>query len=359
MTSKNPLLVTGGAGYVGSHAVLAFHDAGYPVVVLDDLSTGRRSALPPDTVLLEGDAGDRATALAVIREYGVEAVVHLAGSASVPDSIARPLDCERNNAVASANLIEACVEAGVRRVLFASSAAIYGAPAAMPVREDTVAAPLHPYGRSKLTTERLLGKIAGLHGTRYAALRYFNVAGADPRGRAGQSSRGAAHIVKAACGAAAGTREGVTVFGADYGTQDGTCVRDYIHVTDLADLHVAVLRGLEDGHPGGVFNCGSGRGISVREVIAAVSREAGVDFPVRDGPRRPGDPPVLVADPARLRLEFAWSPRYDDIGVIARTALAWERSLAGPNVSLDLRQDARSGGRGVRTGRFHGSLRAR
>ena len=329
MTSKSPLLVTGGAGYVGSHAVLAFREAGYPVVVLDDLSTGLCTALPPDTVLVEGDAGDPATAADVIRDYGVEAVVHLAGSSSVPDSIARPLDYYRNNAAASANLIRASVEAGVRRFLFASSAAVYGAPAAMPIREDAAPVPLHPYGRSKLATERLLADIAGHHGMRHAALRYFNVAGADPGGRAGQSARGAAHIVKAACEAAAGTREGVTVFGADYDTPDGTCVRDYIHVSDLAAIHVAVLRGLEDGHPGGVFNCGAGRGISVREVVAAVRREAGTDFPVREGRRRPGDSPALVADPSHLRREFAWSPRYDDLGVIVRTALAWERSLAG------------------------------
>ena len=333
MTSKSPLLVTGGAGYVGSHAVLAFREAGYPVVVLDNLSTGLRTPLPPDTVFLEGDAGNLATVAGVIREYGVEAVLHLAGSSSVPGSIARPLDYYRNNTVASANLIQACVEAGVRRFLFASSAAVYGAPAAMPVSEDTTPVPAHPYGRSKLATERLLAGIPGRHrmhhGMRHAALRYFNVAGADPRGRAGQSSRDAAHIVKAACEAAVGTREGVTVFGTDYDTPDGTCVRDYIHVSDLAAIHVAILRGLEDGHPGGVFNCGSGRGISVRELVAAVRREAGTDFPVREGDRRPGDPPALVADPSRLRRDFAWSPRFDNLGVIIRTALAWERSLAG------------------------------
>ena len=328
MTSKGPLLVTGGAGYVGSHAVLAFLEAGYPVVVLDDLSTGRRAAVPPGAAFVEGDAGDPATAAGVLREYGVEAVAHLAGSASVPGSIARPLDCWRNNAVASANLIRASVEAGVRRFLYASSAAVYGAPAAVPVGEDSALAPVHPYGRSKLASEWLLAAVAPRHGMHHAALRYFNVAGADPRGRAGQSSRGAAHIVKSACEAAAGTRAGVTVFGADYGTRDGTCVRDYIHVSDLAALHVAVLRALEDGHPGGAFNCGTGRGASVREVVAAVRREAGTDFPVQDGPRRPGDPPVLVADPARVRREFAWSPRHG-LGAVVRTALAWERSLAG------------------------------
>ena len=328
MTSKGPLLVTGGAGYVGSHAVLALREAGYPAVVLDDLSTGHQGALPPDTVFVEGDAGDPATAAEVIRDHGIEAVVHLAGSASVPGSIARPLDFWRNNAVASANLIRVSVEAGVRRFLFASSAAVYGAPTAMPVREDAVPAPLHPYGRSKLASEWLLADVASRHGMSHAALRYFNVAGVDPAGRAGRSPPGAGHIVTAACEVAAGTREGVTVFGADYDTPDGTCVRDYIHVCDLAALHVAVLRALEDGHPGGAFNCGAGCGVSVREVIAAVRREAGTDFPVRDGPRRPGDPPALVADPSRLRREFAWTPRHD-FGAIVRTALAWQRSPAG------------------------------
>ena len=328
MIRKNPLLVTGGAGYVGSHLLLAFRDAGYPVVVLDDLSTGHRTALVPDTVLVEGDTGNPATAAAVIREYGVEAVVHLAGSSSVPDSIVRPLDYYRNNAIASANLIRSCVQAGVRRFLFASTASVYGAPTAMPVREDTPPAPAHPYGRSKLATEWLLSDAAARHGMKCASLRYFNVAGADPRGRAGQSSRGAVHIVKAACEAAAGTRDGVTVFGTDYDTADGTCVRDYIHVSDLSAIHVAVLRGLEDGHPGGVFNCGTGRGHSVREVVAAVRRETSKDFPVHEGGRRPGDPPALVADPSRLQREFAWSPRFDGLGAIVRTALAWERASA-------------------------------
>lgn len=329
MTAKPPLLVTGGAGYVGSHVVLAFREAGYPVVVLDDLSTGRRAALPPDTVLVEGDAGDRATAAGILRDRAVETVVHLAASASVPGSVARPLDCWRNNAAASANLIEVSVEAGVRQFLFASSAAVYGAPAALPVGEDAVPVPVNPYGRSKLAGEWMLADIAPGHGMRHAALRLFNVAGADPLDRAGPSPGHAGHIVKAACEAAAGTRAGVTVFGADYDTPDGTCVRDYIHVSDVAALHVAVLRALEDGHPGGAFNCGAGRGASVREVVAAVRRAAGADFPVRDGPRRAGDPPALVADPSRVRREFGWSPRCSDLDTIARTALARERAGMG------------------------------
>ena len=341
MTAPGPVLVTGGAGYVGSHAVLAFREAGYPVVVLDDLSTGVRAALPPRTAFVEGDAGDRATAAGVLGRYGIETVAHLAGSSSVPDSLARPLDCWRNNMAACAGLIGACVEAGVRRFLFASSAAVYGAPAAMPVREDAAPAPLHPYGRSKLAAEWMLADVAARSGMGFAALRYFNVAGADPRVRAGQP-RGAAHLFKAACEAAVGTCGGVTVFGTDHDTPDGTCVRDYLHAADLADLHVAVLRALEDGHPGGAFNCGSGRGVSVREAVAAVRRAAGTAFPVRDGPRRPGDPPVLVADPARLGREFGWSPRHD-LDAIARTALAWERALRARGGGAD-----RSAGRVMR-----------
>ena len=325
---KAPLLVTGGAGYVGSHVVLAFREAGYPVVVLDDLSTGRRAALPPDTVLVEGDAGDRARVARVFRDHAVATVVHLAGSSSVPGSVARPLDCWRNNAAATSNLVWASVEAGVRHFLFASSAAVYGAPAAQPVGEDAVPAPANPYGRSKLAGEWMLADIAPRRGMRHAALRCFNVAGADPLGRAGPSPSHAGHIVKAACEAAAGTRAGVTVLGADYDTPDGTCVRDYIHVSDVAALHVAVLRALEDGHPGGAFNCGTGLGTSVREVVAAVRRQAGVDFPVRGGPRRPGDPPALVADTSRVRREFGWSPQTSDLDTIARTALAWERAGA-------------------------------
>ena len=328
MKRPNPILLTGGAGYIGSHVSLALRDAGYPVVVLDDLSTGHRRAVPPGAAFVLGDAGRPATAAGVIREYGVEAVVHLAGSSSAPDSIARPLDYYHNNTVASANLIRACVEAGVRRFLFASSAAVYGAPTLMPVGEDTPPAPAHPYGRSKLATEWMLADAAARHGMKCVSLRYFNVAGADPGGRAGQSSRGAAHILKVACEAAVGTRAGVTVFGADYATADGACVRDYIHVSDLSAIHVAVLQGLEHGHPGGVFNCGAGRGHSVREVIAAVRREAGADFPVREGDRRPGDPPALVADASRLQREFACPPRFDGLGAIVRSALAWERAGA-------------------------------
>ena len=327
--ARGTVLVTGGAGYVGSHVVLALCEAGYPVVVLDDLSTGRRAAVPPGAAFVEGDAGDAETAGAVIAGHAVTAVAHLAASIDIAESLAEPLKYRRNNSRASATLIRACTAGGVERFVFASSAAVYGIPASAPAHEDMPASPIHPYGRSKLETERLLRGLAPRHGLRYAALRYFNVAGADPIGRAGQSGPRAFHLVKAACHAALGLRDGVTVFGTDYATPDGTCVRDYIHVSDLAAIHVAVLRGLENGAPSCVLNCGSGRGVSVRQVLAAVRSESGVAFSVTDGPRRAGDPPVLVGDTARLRAALGWSPRHGCLRAMVRGALAWERTCAG------------------------------
>ena len=328
MTPKRPLLVTGGAGYIGSHAVLAFREAGWPVVVLDDLSTGLRSAVPAGAVFVEGDAGDAATTGAVIAEHGVGAVVHFAGSVSVPESVADPLKYYRNNSAASASLIRACIEGGVTRFVFSSTAAVYGEPVVLPVSEDATPAPINPYGRSKLVTEWMLRDTAAAHDFRYAALRYFNVAGADPAGRAGQSTCNATHLVKVASEAAVGLRDGVTVFGDDYGTPDGTCVRDYIHVSDLASAHVAALGDLEAGGASRVLNCGYGRGFSVREVLETVQAEAGTQIKVHHGPRRAGDPPILIADPSRLRAALRWSPGHDDLGVIVRTALAWESKQA-------------------------------
>ena len=327
--ARGAVLVTGGAGYVGSHAVLALCEAGYPVVVLDDLSTGRRAAVPPGAAFVEGDAGDAETAGAVIAGHGIASVLHLAASIDIAESLAHPLKYDRNNTRASATLIRACIAGGVERFVFASSAAVYGIPASAPAREDMPASPIHPYGRSKLDTERLLRDSAQRHGLRFAALRYFNVAGADPAGRAGQSGSNASHLVKAACQAALGLRDGVTVFGTDYATPDGTCVRDYIHVSDLAAIHVAVLRDLENGAPSRVLNCASGRGVSVREVLDAVRSESGVAFSVADGPRRAGDPPVLVGDTARLRAALHWSPRHGCLHAMVRSALAWETTRAG------------------------------
>ena len=324
------VLVTGGAGYIGSHVVLALREAGYPVAVLDDLSTGRRAAVPADVPLIEGDAGCAATARRAIADHGAAAAVHLAGSVSVPESVADPLLYWRNNAGAGAAFLQACIAGGVRRLVFSSTAAVYGAPRASPVPEDAPTAPISPYGASKLAVEWMLRDAASAHDFRYAALRYFNVAGADPDGRAGQSAPGADHLVKAACETALGARDRLVVFGADYPTADGTCVRDYVHVSDLARAHVAALRRLEAGSGSLTLNCGYGRGFSVREVVAAVRMAAGAPFEVRDGPRRPGDPSALVADARRIREALDWTPRHDDLDVIVRTALAWARGRRGP-----------------------------
>ena len=329
MGDGRPLLLTGGAGYVGSHAALAFLEAGYRVVVLDNLANGVRSAVPPEATFVEGDAGDFEAVGALIAEHSIAAVVHFAGSVVVHESVLAPLKYWHDNAVASAHLIRACVAGGVKRFVFSSTAAVYGIPAAVPVTEDMPAAPINPYGGSKLMVERMLRDTAAAHDLRYTALRYFNVAGADPHGRTGQVGRHATHLVKVACQAATGARGGVSVFGTDYDTPDGTCVRDFIHVSDLATVHVAALRGLEDGGAHGVFNCGYGRGFSVREVLETVQSEAGVRLDVTAAPRRAGDPPCLVADPARLRGALEWRPRHDDLRFIVRTALAWERRLAG------------------------------
>ena len=326
MASKEPVLVTGGAGYVGSHVVLALCEAGYPVVVLDDLSTGRRAAVPEGVPFVEGDVGD--VTGAAIAEHRIAAVAHFAASVGVHESVRHPLEFYRNNSCASAALIGACVAGGVRRFVFASSSAVYGVPRALPVSEDAPTRPITPYGRSKLVTEWMLRDTAAAHDFRYVVLRCFNVAGADPLGRAGRSVGDATHLIDAACAAALGLRDHVTVFGSDYGTGDGTCVRDYIHVSDLADIYGAALRDLEKGGGCRVLNCGYGRGVSVREVLESVRAVSGVSFDVREGVRRAGDPPALVADVSRIRETLRWSPRYDDLEFIVRTALSRERDLA-------------------------------
>ena len=326
--AKARVLVTGGAGYIGSHAVLAFREAGYPVTVLDDLSTGHRAAVPDGVDFVEGDAGDPDLAAKIIAERRIGAAAHLAASVSVPESVADPLLYYRNNSGASANLIRACIDGGVRLFVFSSTAAVYGAPRALPASEALAPEPINPYGRSKLVTEWALQDAAAAHDFRFAALRYFNVAGADPDGRAGQAGPKAGHLIAVACEAALGLRDGVTVHGADYPTADGTGVRDYIHVSDLARVHVAALDSLAAGAEGGVFNCGYGHGFSVREVLAAVEAEAGTRLRVREGPRRAGDPPALVADASRLGAAMRWSPRHDDLRFIVRTALSWRRNPA-------------------------------
>ncbi len=325
--SSEPILITGGAGYIGSHAVLAFEAAGYSVVVLDDLSTGRRQAVPGHLPFHEGDAGDGDLVRTIIGEYGISAVVHFAGAIVVPESVANPLKYYQNNTCVSRNLITACMEMGVKHFLFSSTAAVYGIPAQNPVGEDAPLAPINPYGTSKLMTEWILRDCAAAHDFRYGALRYFNVAGADPEGRAGQSTPNATHLIKVACQAALGHRDYLEVFGDDYHTPDGTCIRDYIHVSDLADAHVKTLEHLREKHENLVLNCGYGRGFSVREVISAVEACAGLSLDIRVAARRAGDAPQLVADNRQICARLGWRPNHDDIRVIVSTALDWERKL--------------------------------
>jgi len=321
------VLVTGGAGYIGSHAVLALRDAGRPVVVLDDLSTGRRAAVPDGVPFVTGDAGDPGLVDRVLRDHAVGAVMHFAGSIVVPESVERPLDYYRNNTLTSHALIDACARAGVDRFIFSSTAAVYGMPDRLPIDEDTATRPINPYGSSKLMTEWMLRDAAAAHGLRPVVLRYFNVAGADPALRSGQSTRVATHLLKIAAQVATGQRSELQVFGDDYPTPDGTCVRDYIHVSDLAAAHVAALDHLERGGGPLTLNCGYGRGCSVREMLEAVERVLDRPLAVRMAGRRAGDPPALVAGVGRIGRALAWTPRFADLDGIVATALAWERRL--------------------------------
>jgi len=322
-----PVLVTGGAGYIGTHVVLALTEADWPVVVLDDLSTGNRDALPANVPLIEGDIGDRRLLDDVLARFGCRAVLHFAGSIRVPESIARPLAYYRNNTVNSHTLIEACVAHGIDAFVFSSTAAVYGTPAANPVAEDAPLRPINPYGRSKLMVEEMLGDAADAYGLRHVALRYFNVAGADAQGRSGPARPSATHLLKVACEAALGRRSEVPLFGEDYPTADGTCVRDFIHVSDLAAAHLAALEHLLAGGQSRAFNCGYGRGYSVREVLDAVARISGQALPIRPAGRRPGDAAEVVACAERIRAELGWRPRHDDLEQIVRDALALEHRL--------------------------------
>lgn len=319
------VLVTGGAGYVGSHAVLAFVEAGHRVVVVDNLSTGHRRAVPDGIPLVVGDAGDPALIGNVVRDHRVRAVAHFAGSIVVPESVAAPLEYYRNNTCASRALIEASVAGGIEHFIYSSTATVYGLPRRLPVAESAPTEPISPYATSKLMTEWMLRDVAVAHDLRYVALRYFNVAGADPVGRAGQSTPQATHLIKVASEVVTGGRDGIEVFGEDYDTPDGTCVRDYVHVTDLAAAHVDALRHLAAGGGSMVLNCGYGRGYSVREVLRAVERVSGRRLDIRSAPRRAGDADSLVADAGEIRRCLGWRPRYEDLDFIVRTAIEWER----------------------------------
>ena len=322
------VLVTGGAGYIGSHMVLALVDAGEDVVVLDDLSTGFARAVHPKARFVQGDVGDEALVLRLIAQHGIDAVVHFAARIVVPDSVTDPLGYYLANTVKSRALLAAAIAAGVKRFVFSSTAAVYGMPAENPVSETAPANPMSPYGASKLMTEWMLRDAAAAHGMNYVVLRYFNVAGADPEGRSGQSTPNATHLIKVACETALGKRSRMEVFGADYPTADGTCVRDYIHVTDLVAAHLDALAHLGANGESLTLNCGYGRGYSVLEVIEAVKRISGKDFPVVYAPRRAGDPAAIVARADRIRAALSWRPKLDDLSTIVRHALAWEQTLA-------------------------------
>jgi UDP-glucose 4-epimerase len=321
------VLVTGGAGYIGSQMVLDLVDRGEKVVVLDDLSTGFEWSVASQAELVIGDVGDRVLLDRIMKTRKVDTVMHFAGSVVVPESVADPLGYYLNNTVKSRELIAAAVSNEVSSFVFSSTSAVYGIPAEVPVSEEAPLDPLSPYGASKAMTERMLADSAAAYGLRSVVLRYFNVAGADPEGRAGQSTRGATHILKVAIEAATGQRDHVAVFGTDYDTADGTGVRDYIHVTDLVRAHTAALDHLRAGGENLVLNCGYGRGYSVLDLLDAVQRVSGRPLDIRARDRRPGDVPMMVAAADRIREKLAWEPRYDDIDVIVRHALAWEEKL--------------------------------
>jgi UDP-glucose 4-epimerase len=327
MRTADVAIVTGGAGYIGSHMVLALRDAGWTVVVIDDLSTGRRKAVPAEVRLIEGDIGDTALVRSALATHRPAAVLHFAGSIVVPESIADPLKYYLNNTCKSRALIEECVHAAVPHLIFSSTAAVYGNPATSPVDETAPTQPINPYGVSKLCTEWMLRDTAAVTPLRYVALRYFNVAGADPHGRTGQATPKATHLIKVACEAVTGKRPHVEIFGDDYPTGDGTCVRDYIHVSDLVDAHLVALNHLRAGGAGGVFNCGYGHGYSVRQVVDVVNAISGGRLSWTMGQRRDGDPVQLVADSALLRERLGWRPKHQDLRFICETALNWERRL--------------------------------
>ncbi|GAB7550909.1 UDP-glucose 4-epimerase GalE [Novosphingobium sp. 11B] len=333
MTTKHPVLVTGGAGYIGSHAVLALKDAGWSVTVIDNLVTGFRFAIPEGVAFYEGDIEDADLLARIFADQGMGdgkgAIMHFAGSVVVPESVENPLKYYHNNTAKSRALIEAAITTGVPHFIFSSTAATYGIPKVSPVTEDAPKEPINPYGMSKLMTEAMLGDVSRAHPFNYCVLRYFNVAGADPQGRTGQSTAGATHLIKVAVEAALGKRSHVGVFGTDFDTPDGTGVRDYIHVSDLASAHVLALEAIiAQPLQSLTMNCGYGRGFSVLEVLDAVDRVTNLTIDRRFEGRRAGDPDALISNNERIKSTLPWTPQYDDLGLIVEHALAWERKLS-------------------------------
>ncbi|TAK99045.1 MAG: UDP-glucose 4-epimerase GalE [Rhodospirillaceae bacterium] len=323
------VLVTGGAGYIGSHTTLALLADGWDVVVADDLSTGQSRLVPDAATLHVGNVGDVAFMAPLLSATRPDAVIHFAGSISVPESVADPLKYYRNNFGVSCQLVQMCVSAGIERFIFSSTAAVYGMPEQLPVSEDAPTQPINPYGHSKLMTEILLKDVAAATNLRYAALRYFNVAGADAAGRSGQVVRNSTNLIKVVAELAAGRRQDITVFGDDYPTDDGTCVRDFIHVSDLAEAHVAALSYLMDGGSSQILNCGYSKGFSVKQVLSTADAITGQKLAYRMGPRRAGDPAAVVAETSRIRALLPWTPRHADLALMLHSAIAWERGLPG------------------------------
>ena len=327
--SKPTVLVTGGAGYIGSHAVLALLDGGWPVVVIDNLVTGFEWAVPKEAVFVKGDIADQPLVERLIQEHGIRAIIHFAGSIVVPESVENPLKYYESNTVKSRALIESAVRGGVKHFIFSSTAATYGIPEQVPIREDSRTQPINPYGWSKLMTERMLADVSAAHPMNFCALRYFNVAGADPQGRSGQSTAGATHLIKVAVEAEIGKSSHVSVYGTDYATPDGTGIRDYIHVSDLAAAHVHALeRLIEEPGQSHIMNCGYSRGFSVLEVLDSVDRVTNMKIERQMEARRPGDPDALVADNSKILATLPWRPERDELDTIVADALAWERRLA-------------------------------
>ncbi len=326
MSRKKAILVTGGAGYIGSHVVRQLGEAGETVVVLDNLSTGFKESVLSGELII-GDTGDRELVSRILEEHNIGSVMHFAAHTIVPESVSNPLKYYGNNTCNSRNLLECCSAAGVEHFIFSSTAAVYGIPAVDQVTEDTPTAPINAYGSSKLMTEQMLKDLSFATDLRHVALRYFNVAGSDPEGRIGQSTKEATLLVKVACEAALGKRDKMCIFGTDYPTPDGTGIRDYIHVEDLASAHLAALAYLRDGGDSTTLNCGYGHGYSVREVLDAVGRVHGTPLNIVEEPRRAGDPPQLIAKVEAIHAALDWKVKYDDLDVIVKTSLDWERKL--------------------------------